>query len=336
LNLQPYFHLARVVARTLTCADRPQVAHLVVTRRCNLSCGYCNEYDRVSAPVPLEDLLERVSHLHRLKTSVIACSGGEPLLHPHIDRLIRAIRQRGIITTLNTNGYPLTRKRIELLNAAGLHALQISIDNLEPDEVSSKSLSVLGRRLTLLANTARFHVNVNTVLGAGARPSDAVDIARRAVACGFSHSVGLVHAPGGSLRPLSQDARSAYRRIAFRSLPNRTNYWLFQRSLLRGRPRRWKCRAGARFLYVDERGLVFWCSQRRDRPGVPLRSYGREDIRRAFRTRKDCAPYCTLNCVHQASALDGWRRQTVQESAVDVPRTGSARTVLRGDSRSTA
>ena len=40
----------------------PVEAQLIVTRRCNLSCGYCSEYDNFSAPVPLETLKERIDH----------------------------------------------------------------------------------------------------------------------------------------------------------------------------------------------------------------------------------------------------------------------------------
>lgn len=321
--MKVYWGLPRLVGRALVSADRPLLAHLVVTRRCNLSCGYCNEFDHVSSPVPFADLAERISDLARLKTTTVACSGGEPLLHPRIADVVREIRGRGMTATLTTNGYPLTRERIETLNAAGLQAIQISIDNLEPDAVSSKSLSVLEARLHLLAEVARFDVNINTVLGPGTRPTDAVEIARRATDYGFSHSVGLVHGPGGALQSLSDDVRSAYRQVGSRSLLHQFNYWLFQRSLVRGRRCRWKCRAGARFLYVSEQGLVHWCSQRQDRPGIPLSSYGVEDIRRAFQTKKACAPYCTINCAHHVSALDGWRRQDLRDAWTASPGSGN-------------
>ena len=70
-------------------------------------------------------------------------SGGEPLLHPDLDAIIHRIREDGMIATLITNGYLLTRERIERLNRAGLDYLQISIDNVVPDEVSKKSLKTL-------------------------------------------------------------------------------------------------------------------------------------------------------------------------------------------------
>jgi len=310
--VKAYRGLPRLVAGALASVDRPLLAHLVVTRRCNLSCAYCDEYDRTSSPVPFADLKERIASLARLKTAMVACTGGEPLLHPRLGDVVREIRSRGMTTMISTNGHLLTRERIQMLNAAGLDVIQVSIDNLEPDAVSSKSLHPLENRLRLLADLARFDVNINTVLGAGARPADALEIARRASEYGFSHTVGLVHHTGGALRPLSEMARSTYREIGKSSgaLLHGFNYWLFQRRLIQGRECRWKCRAGARFLYVGEHGLVHWCSQRRDRPGIPLASYGVEDVRRSFRTRKACAPYCTLTCLHHVGALDGWRRQS--------------------------
>ena len=126
---------------------QPVAAHLIPIRRCNLSCAYCNEYDGHSAPVPLPDLLRRIDRLSELGTGIITLSGGEPLLHPELDAVIRRIRDRGAIATLITNGYLLSRERIERLNRAGLDHLQISIDNLKPDAVSKKSLKVLDQKL---------------------------------------------------------------------------------------------------------------------------------------------------------------------------------------------
>jgi MoaA/NifB/PqqE/SkfB family radical SAM enzyme len=321
--MKAYRGLLRLVGHALASADHPLLAHLVVTRRCNLACGYCNEYDRVSPPVPAADLEDRVEALARLRTAMIACTGGEPLLHPHLEDVVRAIRHRGMKAMLSTNGYLLTRDRIERLNAAGLQVLQLSIDNLEPDDAAAKSLGRLEDRLRLLARFARFDVNVNTVIGAGNRPADAVEIARRVTESGFSHSVGLAHAPGGDLRTIGPLERSAFRSVGrvSGSALHRFNHLLFQRRLMAGGPCRWKCRAGARFLYVCEHGRVHWCSQRRDRPGIPLQSYGAAELRRAFRTEKSCAPTCTLNCVHHVSALDRWRPQNLPDTWAWTPRT---------------
>ena len=70
-----------------------------------------------------------------------------------------------------TNGYLLVAERIQRLNRAGLEWLQISIDNVTPDDVSKKSLKVLDKKLQLLAEYADFHVNINSVVGGGVKQS---------------------------------------------------------------------------------------------------------------------------------------------------------------------
>ena len=66
-------------------------------------------------------------------------------------------------------------------------------------------------------------------------------------------------------------------------------------------------RAGGRYLYICEFGLVHYCSQQRGYPGVPIAEYGRVDVKREFLTEKSCAPNCTISCVHQVSYIDHWR-----------------------------
>src|SRR5437773_11687236 len=104
------------------------------------------------------------------------------MMHPQLDDIIRHIRAQGIIAGLISNGYYFTPDRIKRLNDAGLEYLQISIDNVEPDEVSRKSLRVLDKKLRYLAEHADFHININSVIGGGIKhPEDALTVAKRAV-----------------------------------------------------------------------------------------------------------------------------------------------------------
>ncbi len=50
----------RMIAKGLLSTDHPVLAHLIPIRRCNLECGYCNEYDDYSKPVPIDTMLHRV------------------------------------------------------------------------------------------------------------------------------------------------------------------------------------------------------------------------------------------------------------------------------------
>jgi len=318
------FHLrqAHVVAQAMKSRRHPIVAHIVPIRRCNLACTYCNEYDDFSQPVPLATMLRRIDRLAELGTTVITISGGEPLLHPELDEIIRQIRHRGSIATLITNGYLLTPDRIRRLNRAGLDHLQISIDNVQPDDISVKSLKVLDKKLGWLAEHASFRVNINSVIGTSEHPEDAAAVARRARELGFLTTVGIVHDGQGQLHPLGEPERRVYQEIMHssgRTFSTFAYYNQFQKNLIQGKANNWRCRAGSRYLYICEDGLVHYCSQQRGAPGIPLENYTAENLEREYDSVKSCAPFCTISCVHQVSMIDQFRDQPRQALAQFFP-----------------
>jgi MoaA/NifB/PqqE/SkfB family radical SAM enzyme len=253
-------------------------------------------------------MFRRIDKLGALGTAVVTISGGEPLLHPELDEVIRRIRANGMIAGLITNGYFLVPERIQRLNRAGLEWLQISIDNVNPDEVSKKSLKVLDKKLQLLAEHADFHVNINSVVGGGiAHPQDALVIGKRAVELGFTSTIGIIHDGSGQLQPLNDEERRIYHEMQALEKSSFTRIHAFQDNIAKGLPNDWRCRAGARYLYICEDGLVHYCSQQRGYPAVPLATYTRDDLRREYLTEKSCAPNCTVSCVHQISIFDSWR-----------------------------
>ena len=297
-----------MIAKGVASTDHPVLAHIIPIRRCNLACKYCNEYDDFSKPIPLDVMKSRIDHLARLGTTVVTLSGGEPMLHPELDEIIAHMRTYPIIAGMITNGYLLTADRIKRLNKAGLDHLQISIDNVMPDDVSKKSLKVLDKKLQLLAEHADFHVNINSVVGGGTRnPHDALVVGRRAVQLGLTSTIGIIHDGEGQLRPLGDEEREVFLKMKKLEKKNYSRLNWFQNNIAHGQPNHWRCRAGARYVYICEDGLVHYCSQQRGYPGTPLEQYTVNDIRREFLTEKSCAPHCTVSCVHQVSYFDFWR-----------------------------
>jgi MoaA/NifB/PqqE/SkfB family radical SAM enzyme len=297
-----------LIGRALAHTAHPVMAHIVPMRRCNLDCAYCNEYDKTSDPVPLPMMLQRIDDLARLGTSIVTISGGEPLLHPELDEIIARIRKRRMMAGMITNGYLLVPERIERLNRAGLDHMQISIDNIEPDDVSKKSLKVLDRKLVMLSEHALFHVNINSVVGGGIKnPNDALVIGKRALELGFTSTIGIIHDGNGQLKPLGDEERRVYFEMRAMEKKSYSRFNHFQEAIANGEPNDWRCRAGARYLYICENGLVHYCSQQRGYPGVPLSGYTTADVKREFLTEKPCAPNCTVSCVHQVSYIDHWR-----------------------------
>jgi len=316
------------IAWGFLATDHPLLAHLIPMRRCNLACKYCNEYDDFSKPVPLELMFKRVDKLGDLGTSVVTISGGEPLLHPELDQIIGRIRKNGIVAGMITNGYLLMPDRIDRLNQAGLEWLQISIDNVNPDDVSKKSLKVLDKKLQMLAEYADFHVNINSVVGGGVHnPQDALSIGRRALELGFSSTIGIIHDGDGQLQPLGDEERRVYHEMKNLERRSFSRINSFQDNIALGKPNQWRCRAGARYLYICEDGLVHYCSQQRGYPGIPLEKYTIDDIRREYLTEKSCAPHCTVSCVHQVSIFDAWRAPQRPAPAGDSTQSRSSELV---------
>jgi len=307
-RLKSYYREFSFVVKGLLSTKHPILAQVIPIRRCNLSCVYCNEYDDFSAPVPTDVMFRRLDKLAGLGTSAIIVSGGEPLLHPEIEKIIAHIRKRGMIAAIISNCYLLTREKILALNQAGLGYMQISIDNVNPDEVSKKSLKVLDKKLLWLSELADFKVNINSVVGGGIKnPQDALTIGYRAVELGFASSLGIIHDGLGTMKPLQGKEREVYLEMKHLGKKGHTRVNYFQDNLVDGKPNNWRCRAGARYLYICEDGLVHYCSQQRGYPGIPLEKYTFDDMRREYLTKKACADYCTIACVHQVATFDFWR-----------------------------
>ena len=307
------------VCKALLSHRHPFLAQIVAVRRCNLTCSYCTEADKTSRPVPLPQLKLWIDKLAELGTAHVTISGGEPMLHPELNEIISHIRKRKMIAGLLTNGSLIDLQRIRCLNRAGLEFMQLSIDNVESDHVSKKSLRSLDQKLLELSQYAKFRVNINSVIGAGIEhPEDAITVAQRAMHLGFVSTFGIVHDRSGQSRPFSERERRVLRdlrqlshhgviRRFFNPLQWRA-FNRFQDNLIEGRPNRWRCRAGARYLYICEHGKVHRCSQQQGFPGIPILDYTKELFDREFDTEKHCAPLCTIGCVQRTALLDNWRR----------------------------
>jgi MoaA/NifB/PqqE/SkfB family radical SAM enzyme len=286
----------------------PFLASLVIIRRCNLACAYCNEFDATSDPVPIEVLEHRLERLRALGTLGIGITGGEPTLHPALPHLVRRCRELGFLRTgMITNGLLLTPRLIAALNVAGLQELQISIDGVQANATTQKVLANLHTRLTWLRDGARFRVTVSAVIGA-CPPEEAQAVVAHARGLGFTPRVLLVHDGDGRLRATPHELIH-YRRLVTALPRTWMDFSGYRTRLARDGRAPYRCRAGSRYLYVDEDGVVTWCSQTRDAWSKPLDQYEAADLRAQFHAHKPCQDTCTLGCVRSASQIDGWRPQ---------------------------
>jgi MoaA/NifB/PqqE/SkfB family radical SAM enzyme len=286
----------------------PFLAQLVIIRRCNLSCSYCSEFDKVSNPIPTEILQERLWKLKSLGTFGVSLTGGEPTLHPHLPDLIRTCRKLGFFRTgMISNGFLLRPQLIEALNEAGLQEMQISIDGVEANGTTQKVLANLKKRLQWLREHARFRVIVSGVLGA-CPPHEAEEVLSFARQMGFIRRVLLLHDSNGQMKSSNGEVKT-FEKIVGQLPKTVVDFSNYRKRLVRDGSAPFKCRAGSRYLYIDEFGKVNWCSQTRDAWSKDLMDYTCDDLREQFYQYKPCHATCTLGCARSTSQVDIWRAQ---------------------------
>lgn len=296
-------NLLQAIPRTLF-SNAPMDAQLIVTRRCNLSCGYCSEYDNFSDPVPLGDLKRRIDSLHRLGSANITLLGGEPLMHPDIEELVRYSARKSNVSMV-TNGFLLRNGVIESLNDAGLNNLTVSVDTLhhDPSRFIQKSFRSLKTRLERLQRLARFDVHVTAVLCDSSK-DDFKELIEEIKSFGFRMSLNLLHNSRGYIDIGGPEYIELYEHFYETAQPFTYLDYEYGKRLLQGEEPEWICRAGARYLYVDEDGNVQWCASQLGRFVKPIEEYTKADLDEQAKTKKGCEEGCSVGCAYRCSLVD--------------------------------
>ncbi len=119
---------------TAGAASVPYLVAINLTSRCNLNCGHCymDAGERTagcSGELSLADVSGLLADIgKRAPGTIIVLTGGEPLLHDHLDDMVAAGVAAGLRMVIGTNGLLLDRARIAGLQEQGLAGVGISLD----------------------------------------------------------------------------------------------------------------------------------------------------------------------------------------------------------------
>lgn len=280
--------------------SRPLHAQIVVTYDCNLTCRYCHEYTTGAPIVPLEAIKQRIDKLAALGAFAYDVLGGEPLLHPDIVEIMRHIkRQRRGVTfaTIITNAFKLTPEIIDGLNDAGLDAMQVSVDTIDPEPGLPKSLKSVLPKLALLKERARFSVKIQTVLTEESRERYE-QFRELLVPFGFEFGFSLLHDAAGKIGISGQQFADLLRQHEL--FPGMAFFRKHAAEMLVGDfSRPWKCLGGFKYVYVRADGRTQYCSQVAG-AARPIEEMTLADLRRAD-VHKPCEAGCALSCVRTVS-----------------------------------
>jgi len=104
------------------------------TRRCNLTCVHCysDSGPKAADELPLPVLEDLVADAAGLGYEVLAVSGGEPFMYPHLPGFLRQAKAAGLTCLLTSNGTLVSPRRLEPL-AGCLDLLVLSLDGPRPE-----------------------------------------------------------------------------------------------------------------------------------------------------------------------------------------------------------
>jgi pyrroloquinoline quinone biosynthesis protein E len=127
----------RPTASTEPVAPRPYTLVAELTYRCPLRCVYCSnpiELARHRAELDTATWQRVLREAESLGVVQVNLTGGEPLLRDDLESIVQTARAADLYTNLITSGVPLPRERLARLRDAGVDAVQVSIQDVRPDE----------------------------------------------------------------------------------------------------------------------------------------------------------------------------------------------------------
>jgi MoaA/NifB/PqqE/SkfB family radical SAM enzyme len=109
----------------------PQALIISATNKCPGNCSYCyNKKNQAKSDLSLEKIKEVIKFFQDKGIFGIFIVGGEPLLRPNLEEIIRESAKHCSVH-LDTTGSSLTLEKARKLKEAGLEAIQISLDHYE-------------------------------------------------------------------------------------------------------------------------------------------------------------------------------------------------------------
>lgn len=140
-----------------------------ITRRCPLACLHCGSscsddpyYKEELSGKELLDFFNRIDNAYGAQNVMLCFTGGEPLMRPDLFTIMAHATEMGYRTTMVTNGLLINERTVDLLAAAGLSTITVSLDGMEESHNwargNPESFAGAVNALGLLKSSGHFHV----------------------------------------------------------------------------------------------------------------------------------------------------------------------------------
>jgi len=310
---------------------------LSVTNHCNARCSYCDIPARQQEELTDAETHQLIDDMADAGTRRLGIWGGEPLLRKAIGDFVDHCAERGIYTTMDTNGY-LLKKRIDGLQ--NLDHILFSLDGEAEYHDTNREANSFHKTMKAIDLAVSRDMNVWTITVLTRHNLQSIDfILRQAEKMGFKATFQVLHhgdemsKNGMSLLPSNEAYREAIRHLIDAKAQGRpvgsSTYYLYH--LLtwndyaisrKDTPHRGlNCLAGQAFCNVDTDGTVYPCSLLIGKyPGKNIRDVG---FKAAFDgTRHVGCKACVAACFTEYSKIFALNVRTIAEWSIAMADTG--------------
>jgi MoaA/NifB/PqqE/SkfB family radical SAM enzyme len=125
--------------------NKIRFCEFALTNTCSAQCSFCTIWkQKPKISVDLEKALKTIDKLADLHVKMITLTGGEPVLHPHVEEIVQRCADKKIITQiLLADPRLLTENKLNAIADAGIDMIAISLDHYD-DSVLYESRKIEG------------------------------------------------------------------------------------------------------------------------------------------------------------------------------------------------
>jgi len=295
-------------------------ALVTVTTKCNAKCvDRCDMWKQKLAEMSREDVETAVDFLVKNRFSTVHFTGGEPGLWPHLEETVSYAKDKGLITSLTTNG-TISSKTLERLSGS-LDAISVSVDHYDPriwdglkhfKGISEKAVKTIQR-----AKELGMEVYAMTLLGPELTKNGVIErmvnyVNDLGISFAFCYpfiSEANTFLVGGKLHRYLQEDSSYIRKVVERILQlklsgnNIATPTAYMRDIIRaheGLPMKYPCKAGSTVISLDYNLDVYPCHKKGKLFNI------RKNSSYNLRSQGVCSydnKNCLINCFKEPSLL---------------------------------
>jgi len=135
--------------------------YIEITNVCNLNCDFCPKTGRKPEYMSIDLFCNILDQIEKHTDYIYFHVKGEPLLHPHIDKLLDISYERGFKVNITTNGTLINKVKDKLLMKPGLRQVNFSLHSFDGNEMKVDKEEYINN---ILAFTKEARSNTDTII----------------------------------------------------------------------------------------------------------------------------------------------------------------------------